>query len=330
MTPLYDSENESSVRAFQNRIIITSQDLIDEATATATVSVAGTISSINITNAGLGYTLSPEVTISTPIGIGTTQRATATGHVVNGGLNSVTVVNPGTGYTSSNPPKVLISTPKQIRESIPVSSYVGDYGVVVAMGRSTISGQDELIVDFYIPEDSYMRDVNLVGSAVTVSGISTGDYFTMFNTNVSVATTAGTLISQRIDGSHIGITTVFADLVYQAKNAYTVESNVSGVGVTYVRRIFSNLVGITSGTSFDKNFITFDSTLFTFDSREFQIFTGGITTSHYLGEFSWGKVDFESRVGINTFNFYGNDGYTGISTSALVIRQNPLKSDNYV
>ena len=330
VTPLYDGENEATKRQFQNRIIITSQDLIDASTATATVSVAGTISSINITNAGLGYTLSPEVTISTPIGIGTTQRATATGHVVNGGLNSVTVVNPGTGYTSSNPPKVLISTPKQIRESIPVSSYVGDYGVVVAMGRSTISGQDELIVDFYIPEDSYMRDVNLVGSAVTVSGISTGDYFTMFNTNVSVATTAGTLISQRIDGSHIGITTVFADLVYQAKNAYTVESNVSGVGVTYVRRIFSNLVGITSGTSFDKNFITFDSTLFTFDSREFQIFTGGITTSHYLGEFSWGKVDFESRVGINTFNFYGNDGYTGISTSALVIRQNPLKSDNYV
>jgi len=327
--PLYDAENESYQRNFQNSIIITSQDSLVSSSASAVVSTAGTITSINITNPGVGYTLPPQVTISTPVGVGTTQRASATANIINYGVNSATVINPGTGYTSSNPPTVLIETPNIVREGILVDSYVGDYGIVVAMGRSTVSGQDEMLVDFYIPENSFMRNTSVVGTAVTVSTLDVGDYFTMFNTNVSIST-AGTLISERIDGSQIAITTSFADSVYQVRNAATVVSDVVGVGVTYVRRITSNLTGISSGTSFDSTFITFDSTIVTFDSRNFQIFTGGISTSNYIGNYSWGRINFDNRVGISTFNFYGNDGYSGISTSSLVVRRSPLKYDNYV
>ena len=327
--PLYDAENESYQRNFQNSIIITSQDSLVSSSASAVVSAAGTITSINITNPGVGYTLPPQVTISTPVGVGTTQRASATSNIINYGVNSATVINPGTGYTSSNPPAVLIETPDIVRENILVDSYVGDYGIVVAMGRSTVSGQDEMLVDFYIPETSFMRNTSVVGTAVTVSTLDVGDYFTMFNTNVSIST-AGTLVSERIDGSQIAITTSFADSVYQVRNAATVESDVVGVGVTYVRRITSNLTGISSGSSFDSTFITFDSTIVTFDSRNFQIFTGGISTSNYIGNYSWGRINFDNRVGISTFNFYGNDGYSGISTSSLVVRRSPLKYDNYV
>lgn len=327
--PLYDAENESYRRNFQNSIIITSQDSLVSSSASAVVSAAGTITSINITNPGVGYTLPPQVTISTPVGVGTTQRASATTNVINYGVNSATVINPGTGYTSSNPPAVLIETPDIVRENILVGSYVGDYGIVVAMGRSTASGQDEMIVDFYIPETSFMRNTSVVGTAVTVSTLDVGDYFTMFNTNVSIST-AGTLVSERIDGSQIAITTSFVDSVYQVRNAATVESDVVGVGVTYVRRMTSNLTGISSGSSFDSTFITFDSTIVTFDSRNFQIFTGGISTSNCIGNYSWGRINFDNRVGISTFNFYGNDGYSGISTSSLVVRRSPLKYDNYV
>ena len=132
--PLYDADNESAIRYFQNNIEIVSQDSIVSASATAIVSSAGTITSISITNSGIGYTLSPQVTISTPVGIGTTQRASATATVSSGSVNSVTVVNPGLGYTTSNPPSVLIEDPRTIREEIGVSSYRGDYGIIVGFG----------------------------------------------------------------------------------------------------------------------------------------------------------------------------------------------------
>ena len=69
LRPLFDSNNESQVRDFQDSITITSQDSIVEFSGTAIVSIAGTISSISITNAGLGYTTAPAVTIGSVLGI---------------------------------------------------------------------------------------------------------------------------------------------------------------------------------------------------------------------------------------------------------------------
>ena len=328
LRPIFNSTNEAPIRTFQEVIRIVSQDNLVSATARANVSAAGTITSITITNPGYGYTQSPQVTISTPIGIATTQRATATASIGYGTVTSMTVANPGTGYTSSNPPVVLIQSPTLLRERIDVTSYTGDYGILVGFGRSTISGQDQLILDFFVPEDSFLRDGGYVGSAVTVSGISTGDYFTLYNTNVSIAATE-TLISQRIDGSQIAITTSFADSVFQVQDTYTLQTEVIGVGTTTVRRVFTNIAGI-STVSFDDSFITFDSDVYTFDSRSFTVYAGGISSSFNFGSFSWGKIEFDNRVGIHTFNFYGNHGYVGISTSALITRFSPLKSDDYV
>ena len=55
------------------------------------------------------------------------------------------------------------------------------------MGTTTIGGQNKLIFDFFISENSILRDDSgataAVGSAVTVSGISTGDFFVINNSN---------------------------------------------------------------------------------------------------------------------------------------------------
>ena len=99
--PLFDAENEANPRSFQNRVTITSQDSLVGTSATAVVSTAGTVTSISITNAGIGYTLVPDVSISTPVGVGTTQRASATATISGGAVNGITVVNPGTGYTGN-------------------------------------------------------------------------------------------------------------------------------------------------------------------------------------------------------------------------------------
>ena len=46
------------------------------------------------------------------------------------------------------------------------------------------------------------------------------------------------------------------------------------------------------------------------------------------GDFSWGKINFDS-LPKNSYSFYGENGVTGISTSAIVTRTNPLKYLNY-
>ena len=54
------------------------------------------------------------------------------------------------------------------------------------------------------------------------------------------------------------------------------------------------------------------------------------TTSFDEGSFSWGKIEFAERVNPQTFDFYGQDGVSGISTSALVNRTESLKFKNYI
>ena len=299
--PLYDADNETALRSFQNRIEIVSQDSIVSASATAVVSSAGTITSISVTNSGIGYTLSPQVTISTPVGVGTTQRASATSTVSGGSVSSITVVNPGSGYTTSNPPSVLIEDPRTIREEINVLSYTGDYGIVVGLGTTDSGSQEQIIFDLFIPEDSFMRNINLVGSAVTISGISTGDYFTIYGTNTSIGDTFGT---QRTDGSSIGVGTTALDMVYQAVSVEIKELTIPGIGQTHISRIVTNV------DSYGVGFTT--------------------VSLPSLGNYSWGKINLSDRTDKRSFEFYGNNGYTGISTSGFVFRNVSLKDDNYI
>jgi len=301
LRPIFDSYNEASIRTFQDVINIISQDAITPSTATATVSIAGTVSSISISNSGVGYTQSPQVTISNPVGLGSTQRASAIASISGGAVASITVTSGGSGYTSSNPPVVLIESPKITKERIDVTSYTGDYGIIVGIGTTVVSTQNQLIFDIFIPEDSFMRNSGYVGSAVTISGISTGDYLTIYDTNISIG---NTFASQRNDGSSIGVGTTFLDFVYQVESQEVRIMNIIGVGSTYVKRLFVNVDTFGSGIAY--------------------------TTSTNLGNFSWGKIEFDDRTDKKDFNFYGQNGYSGISTSALILRNSFLKPDDYV
>jgi len=62
----FDNNKENTTNQFRSKIRIISQDLIVGASATAVVSSAGTISSIVISEGGVGYTTSPSVSISNP------------------------------------------------------------------------------------------------------------------------------------------------------------------------------------------------------------------------------------------------------------------------
>ena len=322
--PLFDSNNESQVRLFQDSITITSQDNIVGASGTAIVSIAGTITSISITNAGLGYTVAPTITIGSTLGVSTI--ATATALITNDEVTSVTITNGGVGYTGSQVPVVLFESPTLKKEEISVSSYGGDFGTIVGFGTTTISGQSKTIFDLFINQDSFLRDSDYVGTGITVSGISTGDFFTTFNTSIG----NGTIESTGNDGlTIIGISTTFVDNVWMVQDHQTISTQVVGVGTTVVKRVFCNISGV-STVSFSSLDLSFDSTLFTYDSRLVKVFTGGISSSFSFGKFSWGRIDLNDRLAPKEFNSYNLDGYVGISTAGIVQRTNPLKFVNYI
>jgi hypothetical protein len=225
----FDNFSENVSGKILNTIEIVSQDSICAAAATAVVSVAGTISSIVLTNpvtgiattaaGGAGYISIPSVSISLPTGIGTTGRATAIANISNGIVTSFTITNPGFGYTFINAPLVMISPPDSHKEEVIAKEYLGDFGSIVGIATTTIvgvatTGVKGLVLNLDIPADSFLRNVSNVGSAITETRIEVGDYFTINKSNLGFGVTS----LRYSDGSVISYGSTFFDGVYQVAN----------------------------------------------------------------------------------------------------------------
>ena len=164
----------------------------------------------------MGYTTAV-VSIASTVGVGTTTQAR--GSVTISGVGTVTgvaITNPGVGYTWTSVPSVLISHPTLTDEENSVGTYSGDQGNIVGFGTTTIASGTQIIFDLFIPFNSFMRDGNLTGTAVTVSGIGTDDYFVVSNSNMGTGSTSITSID--VAGSTVGIGTSFVDNVYQVNS----------------------------------------------------------------------------------------------------------------
>ena len=332
--PFFDPVREATSTSWQNKVTFISQDSKVGASATAVVSLAGTITSFVVSNGGVGYTTDPVVTVGNPVGLGTTMRAegdadTGISTTRSGIVTSIKVSSPGSGYTFTSPPNVLIAPPSLITEDDEVQTYNGDAGIIVGFGTTTISAVDRAIFDFHIPYDSNFRSTSYVGTAITISGISTGDYFVVRNSNVGLATTS--VYSRNLDNEIIGVGTEYSDNVYQCQSFTEVTYNVVGVGTTTMKRVYANISGFSTVT-FGEPDIYFDSTVYTFDNSGLGAggsYTGVMTTSNYFGDFSWGRINVIRPQSPKSFNFYGLDGIGGITTSALVVRSNPLRHYGY-
>ena len=292
--PLFNIANESSNRIFQNSVTLISQDSSSDATATSTVSTGGTISSVTVTDGGSGYDFTPTVTIA---GIGTLgTQATATASVTAGVVTSVTITNGGTNYSTQ--PLVYIQPPRITKEVINVNSYTGDYGVIVGVGSTTVGAQKQLFFDIYIPTDSFMRDASVVGTAVTLSNVQSGDLIVIKDTFLSIGSTFA---------SEVGVGNTFLDCVYKVGSASTemvkvYNENSAGI-TTAVMRIRCNVDTFGPGIAH--------------------------TARPFMGNYSWGKIVFEERTNTKTFDAYNGTGVIGISTAGLVQRSASLKFKDY-
>ena len=301
LRPLFDLNNENVSSTFRNTIQkgikLINPVVSVGATATAVVSVAGTVSSITINNGGVGYSTTPDVSV----GIGST-TATATATITNGVVTGITITNGGSGYTQSNPPLVLIGPPVQQTESCDViqnTGYVGDSGIIVGLGTTSVGiGTTQMIFDFHIPYDSVLRDPNIVGTALTLSSISVNDYFIVKNSSIGTASTSITSLYSD-NSTVIGIGTEFSDNVYAVDSVELISKGVAGVS-TMVKRVFANVTNAPTGVV-------------------------GIITSAGFGDYSWGKITVDARTKdvsypAHTMSGIGTNEFTGISTSSKVYR----------
>ena len=321
LRPLFNIFNEVATLpkvntlSFQDKVKFIPQDDKVSAAGTAIVSIAGTISSVAISNGGVGYSNALVSFGSTNgVGIGTTTTALGTVTIGTAGtITGVAITNPGLGYTQTSPPLVLFSPPTRGVEENFVNSFNGDNGVIVGFGTTSVGiGTTQFIFDLHIPLDSFLRNVgyntSIVSTAVTASSLSSGDYFMIFNSNVGSAVTS--ITSLDTSGNIVGVGTSNIDNIYFVQSTETVfrptgvNSEGVGIGTSHITRVFVNV------------------------SNNFP-YGSGIQTSNSFGEFSWGRIDLTSRSKVTSYTAFTLGGIGGISTSTFVQRSKSLKSKDY-
>ena len=303
LRPFFNPLNENVLSVeFQKDIVIFNHGEKVAAAATAIVSSAGTVSSIVISTGGVGYTTSPDVTIQNPVGVGTSQRATATATISAGGtVQNVTVTSPGTGYTQTNPPLVLIGPPTFVKEPNTVVSFAGDFGVITGIGTTTVGvASTGITFDLVIEATSTLRNNTTITSQTTVSGISTGDYFIIYDSNVGSGVT-----SLDENGQVIGIGTTCLDNIYRVATVSTASTSAIGFGSTTVARV---TVSVSNYNGFSAS---------------------GLALSSFYGRYSWGKIVLSEREEDYAFNAITSNGVSGITTGPYVIRKSPMKTQGY-
>ena len=329
--PLFNQDNENNTSLlFQNKIKIHQQVEKESATATAVVSTAGTVSSITITNGGKGYLSIPSVSVAstTGVGIGTTTTATASATLTNGVVTGITITNAGgVGYSTLTVPKVLISPPEaEDVEECEVyfpGGFRGDSGTVVGFATTAIGADTFALFDLYIPANDDVFSLNpftvddnginhryVVGTGITITQISAGDAFVIYNSNIGSATTSITSFDG--SGGVLGISTSYIDGVYEPLEVSTISTVIGGIG-TAVVRVRAKVDNPPVGFDFDANWNG----------------STGMTTSNYQGSYSWGRISVKGRSVAIGYSAHNAQGIGGISTSPNILRSEPLRFVNY-
>ena len=293
LRPLFDDNEEGFTGADLNLNIVDENAPKIAAAATAIVSDTGTIS-LDLTNAGMGYTEAPTVSISTYFGVSTLATATATVSAA-GTVNTLTVDEVGAGYTNTSTPLVLIGQPTGIADTLGTPVMTGDFGFISGIAVTSVGvASTGLILDLYV--NNLFRDATRVGTAVTISTITTGDIFYVHNSNTGIGLTSygtGTGIGT------VGIGSTFIDNIYEAMDVSYSENYVVGVGTTGVQRV---TVSVSSTDSV----------------------TTGINS--FFGSYTFGKLSGVTRDSDpHAFSIVSDNGITGLSTAPVIRRIKNVK-----
>ena len=298
----YESKYGIDLSASSVDALITSGELGEVAQATATIGAGGTISSINITEGGSGYTGTVDIGIEAPInvekfvGIGTTATAFVT--VTNGVVTDAEIINPGLGYDQqSTPPLVIIERPKFETERITgISKFEGFTGIIT--GITKLSGS-ELRFDFFGVnknsngglDNAPNANILAVGYPVYIKDTKVGNGLTTVNPD---------------DAHVVGIGTTFLDNVYIVNS---VDYSLGGSQGAIICKVHSNSASSINGIA-QTGF--YDPT------------NPGLTTS--LGTINWGRL---YGTGVQRSTNPISIGVTGLTVNAGLTTFPTLQRKSY-
>ena len=263
--------------------LITSGEISVGAAATALVSAAGTISSLDITNGGSGYSGSATIKISAPpaigVGVGTTAVATAT--ITNGVITGTTITNPGLGYSAYTPPQVLVELPTfQTEKLTAISNVEGFTGIITGISTTTGTGSHPLALKFFFRADKAANGL-LVNYPVFITDTTVGNGVTSVDSQ---------------DSSVVGIGTTFVDNIYKV-NAVSTLGEAGEITCNIHTNSTSSVLGIAVTGNFNNS-------------------NPGIAT--HLGRITWGRLYNASRnenpISIGVTGFTVNSGLTTFPT----------------
>lgn len=249
------------------------------------------VSQINLVSGGSGYTSAPKIAIQPPSNVGSGVTATATATIDgNGVVNAINITSSGDGYTFT--PQVIFEEEPIIEEKFNGVSYSGDRGLIIGVTSITSGSNSGVSTDSPALTFDIFPTQTLLGAPNNKTGIVTGQYIVIQGTSfgdgvVSIGTHTSKIVS---------VGNSFADNVYQVGHYVDV-----GTGST-IRRItcnISSLSGINTNT--------------------------GVTTNRFIGSYSWGTITVPGTRNTNSYEFYNQNGLSGIQTSAHISRTLQLK-----
>ena len=144
----------------------------------------------------------------------------------------------------------MIEAESQTQEKVSSVKYEGDFGEIVGITTTGVAGVGTALqLDLYIPDNSILRDTSVMSSAISVSGIQSGYYFTVFDSNVGSGVTSykGAIGN---DDEIAGVGTIHIDNIYKVHGVSSVTGPAllsTGVGNTTLKRVIvsvDNLEGI--------------------------------------------------------------------------------------
>lgn len=213
------------------------------------------------------------------------------------------------------------------------SSYEGDFGEIIGITTSVVSpGYNTITFDCVIPFNSFLRDSAVNNPAVIESGIQTGYYFVVNNSNIGYGVT-----SLRDDSTTISIGSTFIDNVYQALSVVHVINTITTNVVINTEEDYETptLIDVSGSLTVDDDGLLtitgYNITQVTVRVDDFNNLDQDLVNppnSNYFGNYSWGKVYTTRRKYPKAFDFYPT-GLVGIETSAILKRFNPLRYENY-
>ena len=267
--------------------LVTSGEINVGAAATATVSIAGTISGLTITTAGSGYSGTVDIGIEAPagiekfVGLGTTATATAT--ITNGQITSTTIVNPGAGYTFTSPPDVIISLPTFKTEKITsIDNVEGFTGIITGIKEVTTSGQLGIKFFYKCERTGDVADNLQVGYPIMITGTTVGTGITSVDTHNS---------------SIVGIGTTFLDNIYKVHSRVASGSENGEIVCNILNGTTTGIPGIGMTGNYDATDV-------------------GIAT--HLGRITWGRIYNATRssnpISIGVTGLTVNSGLTTFPT----------------